>query len=385
MKLSDFATELVAGNNFVKAAFGGMAGAGKSRTASEFVIGAYKDLGYSKPVLVIDNEKGSRFLIPQFRRAGIQAMLKDTTNLDDVSTAFDLLADGQIEFLFIDSLTKVYYRYTRDYLTKNRKQFMELNDWGKLLPKWQEAFSDRFVAAQGSIVFTGRGGFSYDKEEDEKDETGRVIKKGSFVKSGVKIKLAGETPFEPDLNVWMEQHQDLNGDPPVWREAQIMKDRSGLIDGKHFTNPTYEQAFQPFVRFLLEVPKGPVAGESSTLNVSPGENYESQARRTQKDIALEEIEAEMVKLYPGQAVADKTAKANLLEELFKTRSWKAVQLLSLEVLREARNRLWVKSRGHAYGEQPPEIPLIADTPINDDLSQIPQEGPLQPEVAVAGG
>ena len=64
MKLSDFATELVAGNNFVKAAFGGMAGAGKSRTASEFVIGAYKDLGYSKPVLVIDNEKGSRFLQP---------------------------------------------------------------------------------------------------------------------------------------------------------------------------------------------------------------------------------------------------------------------------------------------------------------------------------
>ena len=160
MKLSDFATDLVAGNRFVKAGFGGFAGGGKSRTATEFVIGAYKDLGYSKPVLVIDNEKGARFLRPIFKNAGIPVMLKETTSLADVLTSFELLAAGETEFIFIDSLTKVWYRYTREYLEKNRKVFMELQDWGKLLPKWQEAFSDVFVQAQGSVVFTGRGGFS---------------------------------------------------------------------------------------------------------------------------------------------------------------------------------------------------------------------------------
>jgi len=39
--------------------------------------------------------------------------------------------------------------------------------------------------------------------------------KKEFSKSGVKMKLAGETPFEPDLNVWMELQQEIkDGETP---------------------------------------------------------------------------------------------------------------------------------------------------------------------------
>lgn len=382
MKLSDFATDLVAKNRFVKAAFGGFAGAGKSRTSMEFVIGAYRDLGFTRPVLIIDNEEGARFMRPTFARAGIPVALKSTTSLPDVLTAIGLLRDGEIDFLFIDSLTKVWYRYVREYLEKNKKVFMQLDDWGKLLPKWQEQFSDVFVAAQGSIVFTGRGGFSYEKEEDTKDDHGRVIKKGSYVKSGVKMKLSGETPFEPDLNVWMEQEQEMTPDGlVVWREAQVMKDRSGLIDGKIFKNPTYED-FRPFVQYLTEVPVGSVAGESSSRNLAPGENYDNYARRTEKQIALEEIQEEIVKLYPGQTTGDKRAKADLLEGLFKTRSWTAVENLSLDRLQGARNALWKQSRGHGYGEEPPVLAAEQKTEekIQGDEA-IPHDPPKEAAVA----
>src|ERR1700758_1517082 len=220
MKLEEFSSPLVASNRFIKASFGGFAGGGKSRTASEFVLGSYKDMGYTKPILIIDNEKGSRFLIPFFRKAGVKAYVKDTVHLSDVLSAIDMLRTGEIEYIFIDTLTKVWYQYVRDYKYKNKRTFMELQDWGKILPAWQEEFSDRFVGAHGSIVFTGRGGHSYEKEEDHVDDTGRV-KKGQFVKSGVKMKLAGETPFEPDLNVWMEQQQEVSSSGiKVWREAQ---------------------------------------------------------------------------------------------------------------------------------------------------------------------
>lgn len=351
MKLSDFATAGVAGNKFVKAGFGGFAGAGKSKTATDFVIGAYRALGYSKPVLVIDNEKGSRFFVPTFKQAGIPMMVKDTTSLDDVLTALNLLKAGETEFLFIDSLTKVYYRYVREYLEKNRKVFMQLDDWGKLLPKWQETFSDNFVAAQGSIVFTGRGGYSYEKEEDERRPDGS-IKKGGYVKSGVKMKLAGETPFEPDLNVWMEREEDITpAGLSVWREAHILKDRSGILDGKVLKNPTYED-FSKFVEFLAGLEQGPVAGESSTRNLAPGENYDNYNRRTEKQIALEEIEGELCRLYPGQTAGDKRAKGDWVEKLFKTRSWTAVENMSLDVLAAARNQLWLEVRKHPYGQQP---------------------------------
>lgn len=369
MKLEDFASELVAGNNFVKAGFGGFAGAGKSRTAAEFVIGAYKDLGYTKPALIIDNEKGSRFLIPQFRNAGIKALLKETTNLADILTAFDLMRNGEISFIFIDSLTKVYYRYVRDYMEKNNRKFMELQDWGKILPKWQETFSDAFVQAQGSIVFTGRGGYSYEKEEDETDERTGKVKKGQFVKSGVKMKLAGETPFEPDMNIWMEQKQEVTQDGlKVWREAQVMKDRSGLIDGKTFENPTYEN-FAPFVRYLIDAPAGAVQGESSSENLAPGENYESFERKRKRDIALEEIQEEIVRMFPGQAKEDKQGKASLVEELFNTRSWTAVENKPLHELEKARNALWLKSRGHAYGVKPPVlVPVDAANEVKTEVA-----------------
>lgn len=373
MNLNDFASELVAGKKFVKAAFSGFAGGGKSRTASEFVIGAYHALGCTKPAMIIDNENGSRFLVPLFRNAGIKALLKQTTSLEDVLAAIDFLNKGEIDFLFADSLTKVWYRYIRDYLAKNRKVFMGLDDWGKVLPKWQESFSDVFVAAQGSIVFTGRGGFEYTKEDDEYDEeTGRK-KKGGYVKSGVKMKMAGETPFEPDLNVWMEREEEITSSGiRVWREALIMKDRSGLIDGKTFVNPTFAD-FQPFIGYIVDEPTGAVAGETYSRNLAPGENYDSYARKTSKQIALEEIQEEIVKLHPGQTKDDKTSKANLLEELFSTRSWTAVENLSLEKLTEARSALWIKSRGHAYGIDPADSQPAELTLEGDD--KIPHEAP----------
>jgi len=65
-KLEQFASPIVAGNNFIKASFGGFAGSGKTYTATQFVIGADKEFKCKKPILRIDNEKVSRFLIPIF-------------------------------------------------------------------------------------------------------------------------------------------------------------------------------------------------------------------------------------------------------------------------------------------------------------------------------
>lgn len=76
INLSEFASEIVAENQFIKASFGGFSGSGKSRTATEFIIGAYRDLGCTKPILIIDNEKGSRFLIPIFEKAGIVRLIE---------------------------------------------------------------------------------------------------------------------------------------------------------------------------------------------------------------------------------------------------------------------------------------------------------------------
>ena len=103
LSLNQFAGNLVAKNSFIKSSFGGFQGSGKTRTATEFIKGIYKDFKLSKPLLIIDNEKGGRFLIPIFKKAGIKALAKETTSLADIHAAFKLLESNQIDFLFIDS------------------------------------------------------------------------------------------------------------------------------------------------------------------------------------------------------------------------------------------------------------------------------------------
>ena len=321
MKLKDFATKIAAENSFVKVSFGGFAGSGKTRTATEFIIGCYKLMKLKKPVLIIDNEKGARFLVPTFKNAGIECLIKETVSLPDVLKAFEYLNKGEIGFLFIDSLTKVWYKYVNDYKEKSRKVFMTLQDWGKILPAWQDEFANRFVELTGNCVFTGRGGHTYEMEENE--ETG----KKEFIKSGVKMKMAGETPFEPDLNIWMEIAQELkDGKPHIWREALVMKDRSGLIDGQVFANPTFKE-FEPFVNFLMSVDKGEVAKVTNDANIAPHEEYND--KKKQRDILNEKIKAEFDKRGFGTSAKDKAIKIIILNKCFGTTSGTEIENMTL--------------------------------------------------------
>ena len=329
LTLQEFATPLAAKHQFLKVGIGGFAGSGKSTTGAHIVAGAYKDMKCTKPVLFLDNENGSRFLIPFFKQQGIEVLAKDSTYLADVIAAMDYLERGEIGFLFMDTLTKVYYQYIRDYRRANGhwdeqnkrwRKFMTLQDWGKVLPAWQEEFSDKYVAIKGNILFTGRGGFEYEKEEDEKDDEGRVTKKGQFVKSGVKMKLAGETPFEPDLNIWMELEQDIvGGNLQQWREAQVLKDRSALIDGKVFKNPSYND-FKPVVDLLMSLHVGAVAGATDTENRAPSEDFDWTRRKQSREIEIEKIKAAFDGFGLSTSVADKQIKTEIYNKAFGTTS-----------------------------------------------------------------
>ena len=332
-KLQEFATKLKAKDHFIKASFGGFAGTGKTRTASEFIAGVYQDLKIKKPLLIVDNEKGSRFLVKFFEDKNIETYVKETVQLSDVIGSFRLLNEGEIGFLFIDSLSKVWYQYVRDYKELNgKKTFMTLQDWGKILPAWQEMFSDQFVNLDGNCVFTGRGGYTYDMEVNEE------TKKKEFNKSGVKMKLAGETPFEPDINVWMEMEQEMkDGKPIVWREAQIMKDRSGLIDGMTFKNPTYKD-FQPVVKYLMQIPTGEVAGSTSNNNLAPSENFEYLNRKQEKEKLLDEIKGIFdLHGFGGNLGKElKQMKAMIINKVFDTTSMERIQDMDNKILTEGK-------------------------------------------------
>lgn len=344
MKLSEFASPLIAESNSIKVAFGGEAGSGKTYTAITFMIGAYKDMKCTKPILYLDNEKGSKFTKPLFDKSKIPVFVKQTGSLRDVQEAFSLLDKGEVEFVFIDSLSRIYKNFVEEYKAKNKITFMALLHWGRILPIWDKEFTDRYVKLNGNIIFTGRGGYTWTKDEDTKNDMGETIEKGQMHKENVKLKLPTESAYEPDFIVWMTGYsKPKDGKLDIVHQAQVIKDRSALLDGKVFENPTYAD-FKPFISFMNKLKLGDVSveGEKSGDLIPNGADRMYWERKEKSEIFLEKIKAMFDKFgISGTGKDIKQINALIAEKIFGTTSWKEMEMSSLEKLEMHLNNLTV--------------------------------------------
>lgn len=322
----DFFNEVSNNKPFFKAAFEGFAGSGKTFTASKLAIGLHQKIKSTKPIVMIDTEKASKFLKPLFDEAGIKLLVKETKSLVDLKEAMTKCRNGFSDILLIDSLSHIYDNFMEAYKTKTGHQKLQFQDWGLIKPAWKKEFSDPLVNDPYHIIFCGRAGYEYSNELDA--ETG----KREIYKSGVKMKVEGETAYEPDLLVLMERFEEILGkDKKVWREATVVKDRSNLIDGKTFINPSYSD-FAPVVDAMLKnasnEPTKPMGDDTQIIKTE--EDRREFFR--QRDIKIENIEGLITSYLPGQSANEKKLKTDIVEIAFGTRSWIEVGQMNLEKL-----------------------------------------------------
>lgn len=328
---------------FLKMAFEGFAGDGKTYTATQVAIGVHKLIGSTKPIALFDTEKAFKALKPAFEAAGIEAVVNDEQrSLAALNQAIKWCEEGNADILIIDSITHVWEEFLRAYLNrpdKNGKEFkrtrLEFQDWGVLKPQWKEQFSTPFVMAKCHIIFTGRAGYEYSDERNA--DTG----KREIYKSGIKMKAETETAFEPDILVLMQKVQDLISDEKkIWREAMIMKDRTTQIDGQIFKNPTFEQ-FYPAIKVLLDGTLREVHG----IDIIPDtfEDFENKfgVMAREREAMIAEVEGCFELMGLGAGAADKQVKAWTLSQVYKVNSLEMVARKSngtikagLEIIRQ---------------------------------------------------
>ena len=337
---------------YLKAGFLGFAGSGKTKTATKLAIGLalmaaqlkLKEAG--RPIYFLDTETGSDYVIDDVRAAGLEIYAAKTRAFADLIPAvYECENEGSV--LIIDSVTHFWREFTDSYKKRKKISRLEFQDWDPLKSEWAK-FTDAYVNSACHIIMCGRAGYEYDNEVNERTQ------KREIFKSGIKMKAETETGFEPSLLVLMERAIDLQTNV-VTRTGYVLKDRFSVIDGKSFDNPTFED-FKPHIERLTL--GGTQLGVDTTRNsehlIREDGMTQWKHERTQKEICLDEIQEELVKSYPGQSHADKKAKADLLEAVFGTRSWTAVENMPLDDLRLGRDAIWLKSRGHKYGETPKE-------------------------------
>lgn len=315
----NFFTPVANTKPYFKAGIQGLAGTGKTYTAAEIAIGLHKRLGSKKPVVMFDTEKASKFLKTKFAEAGIELMVRDSRSLADLKTTMGKLRDGYSDILIIDSISHVWEDTVESFKKKYNRTNLQFQDWGVLKPLWKSEFSDPLVRLPFSIIMCGRAGYEYENEINE--QTG----KREIYKSGIKMKVEGETAYEPDVLVLMERFEEVLGkDKKIYRQATIIKDRSTLIDGKVFMNPTYKD-FAPVIENMLDNPATNYQDEGSDSTGLFKNEEDKYQYINDKKICLEEIEGWLVKAWPSVGASDKQKKMDVLEEVFSTRSWLAVE------------------------------------------------------------
>lgn len=331
---------------YLKAGIMGFAGDGKTFTAAEIAIGMVELMRSRKlpagdlPVMFLDTETGSDWVKPRFDAAHIELMTAKTRVFVDLLSAIrETQESGSI--LIVDSISHFWRNIMEEYAErKNRKRGLEFQDWAWLKQEWGH-FTDLFVNSNCHIIMCGRAGYEYDFFENANG-------KKELEKTGIKMKAEGETGYEPSILVLMEKHRDIDTGK-VWRTANVVKDRSTLIDGKTFTNPTFKD-FLPHIEFLnlggqhVGVESGK---DNAELFAEDGEPKWEKERKY-KDIAFDEIGEIIGKHYPGSTAEAKKQKGDLLEAIFATRSWERIKTFNWPQIRDCRNALWLKLEGKPY-------------------------------------
>jgi len=157
----------------------------------------------------------------------------------------------------------------------------------------------------------------------------------------------------------MEQVEDLRTGK-VKHRATVQKDRSTLLDGEQIDNPDFKD-------FLPHIERLNLGGDHLGVDINGDSQHILRTEKrdwqpVQRKIALGEIEEILVRHYPGQAAADKKAKARIVKSAFGA-CWAEIEsIMPLERLRSGYDTLH-----HALENEWSKYHQAPAPAINDEL------------------
>jgi AAA domain len=312
----------------LKMAFMGFQGSGKTYTATSTTIGLVQLMRQlnlpegNRPVAVADTEKGSDWILPRMQIAGIEMITAKTRAFSDLIALVNE-AETTASVLLIDSLTHFWSELCDTYAAQKAEQYhlqsyrLQFQDWGYLKTQWRK-FTDRFVNSNLHILVCGRAGYEYDMLEDED------TKKKQLEKTGIKFKAEGEMGYEPDLLVLMERVMDVPSKTDQ-HIAHVVKDRSTLLDGKEFADPTFEH-FLPHIKCLNLGGKQLGVDTTRTSAASIPAAAPRDKASMQRAIVIDELNDLLMRNGAGgTSAAEKLKRSDLLKKHFDTVSKTAIE------------------------------------------------------------
>jgi hypothetical protein len=224
----------------LKVAEYGESGSGKTLTALLFAEWLAKKEG--KRVAYIDTERGTDFYATTIKERAVHPEAFDfdalyTRSLLDAVDAIKGIDPKEHGVVVIDSITHLWDAAKAAYTGKlTSKGGIPVQAWGELKKPYKELMK-HFIDGDFHAIVAGREGVMM---EENADGEAKVV--------GKRMKAEGETPYEP--HILLRFHPNRTPEGGYVTSLFCEKDRSGILTGKTFDNPT-PAILEPIYKYLL--------------------------------------------------------------------------------------------------------------------------------------
>lgn len=319
---------------YAKVGIYGNAGSGKTYTAALVAIGLHQYAKATKPIGMFDTEPAASYIIPLFEKAGIPFLVYDESRALKDLMAFMDEAERECFAVIVDSVTHVWRDTQESYMAKvneglarrNKKPIhkLEFHHWGPIKGAWAK-FTDRYLSSKLHVIVCGRAGSIYEYQNNE--ETG----KKELITTGTRMATEKEMGYEPSLLIEMSPARE---DGKTVNRALIVKDRTDTLNGHEVDFPDFEK-LKPHFAFLnlggTHYASMETRDSKDMFTEDGQDDWAAEQRR--RTVLAEEIDGLLEKHHPGTSGAAKKAKADLIDEVFQTRSWTKVENTPADRLR----------------------------------------------------
>jgi hypothetical protein len=256
----------------------GPPGSGKTFTSLLIAEGLGNVTG--KRVAYVDTERGTDFYCKDVPSRAMHPQAFDfdaiyTRSLTEVLNEVKKLDPKEYGVVVIDSITHLWEAAIAAYGgSQTRAGTIPMHAWGKIKRPYKDLMAT-LLSSTLHVVICGRQGTEY--ATDEETEELKAV--------GLKMKAEGETAYEPHILIRMEAVKPRKSHEMATIYAYAEKDRTGVLSGRSFANPTFDTLIKPLLGLLGET-QAKIATGDETASADAERIADDERARTEKSAAL---------------------------------------------------------------------------------------------------
>jgi hypothetical protein len=207
-----------------------------------------------------------------------------TRSLTEALAGIKALDPTDYSCIVIDSMTHMWEAAKQAYSGRQTKiGTIPFQAWAQIKKPYKEMIS-YLLSSPMHVLICGRQGVEYETDEDTEE----------LKAVGLKMKAEGETPYEPHILIRMESVRPKKTNEVATIYAYVEKDRTGVLNGRTYANPTFDSLCLPILGLLGDHQAEMWSDDQTAAYDAERLSDQENARQEQSAAHLREFKARIV-------------------------------------------------------------------------------------------